>query len=230
MPYAARADVITGILNTTGTAQISQGSISFVNNLMTVNGPASAQNGGWVALAGTTATIANITNPPDAVGPVNHPNFITFLAAPNISFTFTFLLPGIDGTAGCTANPPAAGQVCTPSLPNPSPYNLQNTSATSSSASFRILGTEIDSLTGQTVPITGTFTTPFTSQNFQQILATIAAGGTITTSFSAQFSTGTVNVVPEPGTWTESMIALFLIGIGVAGSRSRAGRHTESQN
>jgi len=39
-----------------------------------------------------------------------------------------------------------------------------------------------------------------------------------------------VNVVPEPGTWTESMIALFLIGIGVAGSRSRASRHTESQN
>jgi hypothetical protein len=212
--FSAKADTIIGVLNTTGTARISQGSIVFVGGTTAINSPGTSQTGGFVALAGTTATIQNITNPPEPVGPLNVPNFMTFMAAPNISFTLTFLLPGINGAAGCSIAVAAAGQVCTPNLPNQSPFNLQNTSATSSTASFQILGTELDSLTGRTANVVGTFTTPFSNLNYQQILATIAGGGTITTSFSAQFAV-TAAAVPEPGALQELMAGLLLVGLGL---------------
>jgi hypothetical protein len=212
LPLGARASLITGVLNTTGTASISLGNIAFLDNLLTINSPAAAQQGGFMALAGTSGTIMNINNATVTPGvPVAIMDFVTFAAAPNISFELTLLLPGIDGAAGCAATPPAAGQVCTPNVPAQSPFNLQNTSASTSSASFDILGVEIDSTTGQKIGVTGTFTTPFTTQNFQQILATVVAGGTVTTAFSAQFATA-----PEPGTWIELMVGLCLVGISAA--------------
>jgi hypothetical protein len=213
-PSGASASLITGILNATGTAEISSGSISFVSSMgstLFINNPAAGQGGGFTALAGTTGNIMNITDPPDATGPLNVPNFVTFASAPNITFTLTFLSPGIDGAAGCSAAPPAAGQRCTPDMPAQSPFNLQNTSASTSTASFNIQGTEVDSITGDTIQITGTFTTPFTTQNFQHILATVEGGGTVVTAFSAQFAT-----VPEPGTWIELMIGLGSVGIGAS--------------
>src|ERR1700733_14122853 len=99
IPAAGRADVITGVLNFTGTAQISFGSIAFTGNAFSINSPASTQQGGFTALEGTTGAIQNITNPPDATGPLTTPvtDFITFAAAPNISITMTILDPGIDG-------------------------------------------------------------------------------------------------------------------------------------
>jgi hypothetical protein len=218
-PIAAQADLILGTLNATGTANVSLGKVGFLNNLLTINSPASAQVGGFTALAGTAATIQNLTNPPDATGPLNIPDFITFAAAPNISITLTYLLPGIDGAAGCTATPPAANQECTPDVPNQSPYNLFNNSATSSTASFNVLGLEVDSLTGKTVPVTGAFSEPFTALNFQQILATVAGGGTVTTAFGAQFQT----VTPEPGTIVELMIGLGAVGIGLFRRQKQTG-------
>lgn len=218
--FSAKADTIIGVLNTTGTATISLGSIAFLGGITTINAPGSAQQGGFVALAGTTAAIQDITNPPDAVGtpgidaPLNVVNFMTFTTAPNISFTLTYLLSGINGSAGCALPIAAAGQLCTPDVPNQSPYNLQNTSSTSSTASFRILGTEVDSLTGNTANVVGTFTTPFSDKTFQDILATIAGGGSITTSFSAQFAVTAVQT-PEPGALQELMAGLFLIGLGL---------------
>jgi hypothetical protein len=203
VPRAARADLITGVLNTGGAANLTSDGITFLDNEFFINSPAAAQQGGFTALEGTTGGIDNITNPPDATGvlAVPVPDFITFAAAPNITITLTDVLPGIDGAAGCTDTPPAAGQVCTPDLPVQSPLNLQNTSSTSSTASFAILGFEVDSITGDTIPITGEFTLPFTGQNFQELLATtVGDDGTVTTSFSAQFATiGPVTgTVPEP--------------------------------
>lgn len=200
LPAAGFGDLIEGVMNATGTAQVSLGSIAFVNNELTINAPSSVQVGGFMALAGTTASIDNITNPPDATGILATPvtDFMVFSADPDISVTFTELFAGIDGAAGCAANPPAAGQVCTPNVPAESPFNLQNTSATSSSASFQIEGFEIDSATDDTIPIIGTFTTPFTNMNFQQILTAVENGQTITTSFAAQFAT--IAQIPEPGT------------------------------
>lgn len=227
LPLAASASLITGELNFVGAATISFGSITFDNgNVFSIN-PANTQQGGFMALGGTTGSIDNITNPPDATGVLAVPvtDFITFAAAPNISITLTDLLPGVDGAAGCTANPPAAGQLCTPNTPEESPFNLQNTSATSSTASFDILGFEVDSLTGDTIPITGTFSQPFTNMNFQQLLAVVdgappPVGGSITTSFSGQIAT--LNATPEPATFLEFLMGIGALGIYLNRSRQRA--------
>jgi hypothetical protein len=215
-PFAARASLITGVLNITGTANVSQGVIAFVpSNQFTINAPASSQGGGFMALAGTSGTIQNLTDPPDTTGPLNVPNFITFAAAPNISFTLTFLTPGIDGAAGCTASPAAAGQVCTPNIPDQSPFNLQNTSTSTSTASFSVMGIEHDTLTNTNANFIGTFSEPFDTMNFQQILAAIASGSTLTTPFSAQFSVTPQVTTPEPNTWLELMLGFAMVGIGV---------------
>jgi hypothetical protein len=213
LPVAARASLLTGELNFTGSATISFASIAFDDgNIFNIN-PADTQMGSFAVLGGTDGSIDNITNPPDATGvPLNVPDFITFAAAPNISITLTDLLPGIDGAAGCADTPPASGQQCTPDTPAQSPFNLENTSATSSTASFNILGIEVDSLTGDTIPITGAFTTPFTSMNFQQLLAEVATpGGSITTSFSGEIAT--VAVAPEPTTFIDLLTGIIALGI-----------------
>jgi len=209
----ASASTITGVLNFTGTADISLGSIAFEDNSFDINSPAATQQGGFMALAGTTGTIQNITDPPEPTGPLNVPGFITFAAAPDITMTLTFLDPGIDGAAGCSASPAAAGQECSPNIPAQSPFNLEDTSSTSSTASFNISGTEVDSSTGDTVPIIGVFTTPFSNESYQQILATVEGGGTITTAFSAEVSTSSTPVIPEPSTLIQLMTGIAAIGI-----------------
>ncbi len=202
----AKASIITGVLNITGTANLSTGVIAFgTGNVFTINSPASSQQGGFMALAGTNGMIADITSPP---GSLNVPDFMTFNAAPNISITLTLLDPGIDGTAGCSASPAAGGQVCTPSQ---SALDFQNTSASTGTATFDISGLEHDSSTGNTVAISGVFTIPL-NESFQQLLTTIGTGGTVTSSFSGSLATETSPPpsVPEPGTWTS-------IAIGAAG-------------
>src|ERR1700677_3224343 len=91
VPWAATASPIIGVLNITGTINVSSSGIAFNGGLFSVNGPASSQQGNFTALAGTTGMIDNITSPP---GPLNVPDFMTFSAAPNITFTLTFLEPG----------------------------------------------------------------------------------------------------------------------------------------
>jgi hypothetical protein len=217
IPLTASASLITGVLNFTGAANISLGSIAFVDNEFGITSPGFTQQGGFVPLAGTAGVIQNITDPPDATGPVNVPDFITFddPLYSNISITLTYVFPGIDGAAGCFDTPPAANQECTPNLPDQSPVNLENLSATSSSATLEVLGLEEDSLTNTSIPIAGTFTAPFSSMNFQQILADVYGGGTITTSFSAEFNTNDVPSVPEPGTLLQLMIGAGVAGIGL---------------
>jgi len=221
LPLAARADLITGELNFTGSATISFGSIAFDNGNVFNISAADMQQGGFTALGGDAGIIDNITNPPDATGLLAAPvtDFITFGdAASNISITLTDLLPGTDGAAGCAATPPAAGQECTPGTPFESPFalfDLENTSATTSTLSFNILGIEVDSLTGDTIPVTGAFTTPFTSMNFQQILAEGAmfGGSVTTTSLRGEISTV---VVPEPSAFIELLAGIIALGIGSA--------------
>jgi hypothetical protein len=206
-PLIAKADLITGVLNITGVSNISLGTIGFEDNEFSINAPPAAQQGGFTTLAGTTGTVGNITDPPEPTGVLDVPDFITFAGAPNISITLTYLLPGIDGAAGCAASPAAAGQLCTPDLPDQSPFNLQNTSATTATASFEILGLEVDSSTGESVPIVGIFSTPNVDRSFQQVLTDVEHGGTITTTFSAQIVT-----TPEPGTSVELILGLMLLG------------------
>jgi hypothetical protein len=210
VPLAATANPLTGVLNITGTANISSSGIAFNGGLFSVNGPASSQQGGFTALAGTTGRIDNITNPP---GALDVPLFMTFSIAPNITITLTFLEPGLDGAAGCSSAPPAGGQICTPAQ---SLFDLTNLSGTSSTASFAILGVEQDSLTNRSVPMNGVFTIPFSDQSFQDLLATVNGGGTVTASFSGQFTTtDATSSTPEPGTLLMSAIGIM----GLGGSR-----------
>jgi hypothetical protein len=223
MPIAARADIITGVLNITGTAEFTSTGVTFLGNEFSINSPAAAQQGGFEALEGTMGTIDNVTNPPDAVGALDVPDFMTFDAAPNISITLTFLDAGIDGAAGCTSTPPAAGQICTPNLPSQSPFNFQNISSTSSILTFGINGVEVDSLTGDTAPITGLFTLPFSTDSFQDLLSTAGGGGSVTTSFAGQFTVVQTSPTPEPGTLI-FMLAGFgmLVLVRLLSSRSMA--------
>ncbi len=230
LPLAASASTITGVLNVTGTVEISLGSIAFAGGQFSINSPASSQQGGFATLEGTMGGIDNITNPPDATGSLDVPDFMTFAAAPNITVTLTFLEPGVDGAAGCTSTPPAAGQICTPSVPAQSPLDLTNLSNASSVASFVISGTEWDSLTGNSVPINGVFTIPLSNESFQGLLETIGTGGTVTSSFAAQFTTaGTSSppTMPEPGTlW---MLVIGMMGlVGLKSPRSIARKSTAS--
>jgi hypothetical protein len=218
LPLTARANLLEGVLTFTGTANVSFGSAAFVDpaNSFTTN-PAGGQQGGFVALASTNGSIMNITDPPDATGPLDIPNFITFAADPDISITLTYLYAGYEGAAECSTDPSLAvvGQVCTPDFPAQSPFNLENT-PTGSTASIIVLGTEIDSSTNDTIPIQGTFTTPFSDESFQQILAIVGdapppIGGSITTSFSAEFNT--LSATPEPGTLIQLMLGAVGIGL-----------------
>jgi len=208
IPLTAKASIITGVLNVTGTVNLTATTIAFgTGNQFSINSPASSQQGGFAALAGTTGTIMDITSPP---GFLNVPDFMTFSAAPNITIALTLLDPGIDGTAGCSASPAVGGQVCTPLQ---SALDFQNTSASTGTATFDISGLEVDSSTANTMAISGVFTIPL-NESFQQVLAAIGTGGTVTSSFSASLATESSPPpppsVPEPNTWTS-------IAIGAAG-------------
>lgn len=220
IPFAAKASLITGVLNITGTVNLSAGGIAFGSgHQFSINSPASAQQGSFMSLAGTTGTIADITNPP---GSLNVPDFITFTVAPNISITLTLLDPGIDGTAGCTATPAAGGQVCTPAQ---SPFDFQNTSANTATATFNISGSEVDSLTGTSIAVDGVFTMPL-NESYQQLLTTLASSGTFTSSFSGSIATESSAPaqpsVPEPSTWAS--MAIGAAGICLLRSIRLAGR------
>jgi hypothetical protein len=218
IPFAARADVITGVLNFTGEANISSsvgtpGSIVFTGNTFTVQ----PSTDGFAPLAGDTGIILPITNPPDAVDIPLTDTFMTLPAAgaDGITFTITDLFAGIDGETECADPVATAGQVCTPAPPisaDVSPFNLQNTSATSSSASFNLIGYETDIATGDTEAFSGSFSDPAVDMSYQAILGEIEGGGTFTTPFSAQI---VVDSTPEPNSLVELMMGIGLVGIGL---------------
>jgi len=170
------------------------------------------------AIAGTdAANVANLFNPPAVVGASFPPEF--FMSFNNAGITtqllINFIAAGIDGSAGCSASPAAAGQVCTP--PG-SLFNLQNLSATSSTAGWSLSGITNDSTLTRW---TGTFTSQFNTMSFQQVLGDLATNGFVQNSFSGSI---TLTQVPEPGPITAVGMGLMLILCSVGlrrGLRSR---------
>jgi len=220
IPFAARASLVMGVLQFTGSAVVTTspsfpGDIAFVGNAFTV-GAAEVQEGGFVAFAGETGTIANLVNPPDQTDtPLDQPSFMTFDIDSNITITLTTLLSGTFGIGGCLIPVAAAGQECTPGpgvpdSPDQSPFNLANTSATASTGSFTINGLEHDSLTNTDVGVTAIFTEQSPTESYQEILTGIQGGGAFGTSFSATLAT-----TPEPNTLLELMMGIGLVGIGL---------------
>ena len=86
-----------------------------------------------------------------------------------------------------------------------------NITSSSSSATFLVRGSANDISDPSPIDgyFVGTFTTQFTTQPYQTVLATVLGGGTVTASYSANFS---VTAIPEPATMSFLGIGLVLIG------------------
>jgi hypothetical protein len=177
-------------------------------------------DGLFAPLAGTFGTES--TSLSGANAPVNTlvniPGFLTFLSNPNVTFTLTELLGGNLGPCTATAN------ACTPAG---TPFNLVNTSASSSSASFTVIGNFI--INGTTQPGMGVYSASFANQRLQQVLAAFTSPGTVlVASSNAQFTTPGIpetTGIPEPNTaYMVFGSGLVLLGLRslVTGLRKRA--------
>jgi hypothetical protein len=214
------------ILSTTGSVEISTGSIAFyplggATGDYSVGPP---DTGIFSGLVGTSGTITNLNSAAEPINTlVNIPDFMTFAGAPNLSLTLTELVGGTFATCAIPPPPPAAGQSCTPAG---TPYNLTNLTPTSSSAAFTIDGFVVDT-NNPTVNTAffGIFTTQFANENFQQVINALETGGVVDATYSAQFITTPVTGTPEPGTMFSFLAGgLILLGIGSFGKRIHASK------
>jgi hypothetical protein len=215
------ATPITGILNTTGSISVSSTAIDF---LPTGTGVGNfgvdpfTQTGSFSTVAGTSGTIKDLNLVAEPVGvPFTLTDWMVFSSNPNITFTLNLIPGGVFTPAGCTG-PAAAGQNCTP--PG-SPFNLTNTSSTSSVASFKTDGTVTNRATSEVSSFDGTFSTQFTNQSLQQLLATVNGGGSVSATYSANFVVTGASVIPEPATITLTIAGVVLILAGTLRKRRR---------
>jgi PEP-CTERM motif-containing protein len=212
----ASALPVVGELNITGSVGVSATVIDWLpsgTGVGTFSVDPFTQLGDFVPLAGTAGASRDLTSATDPVGVAFNPGpvftvpaFLTFAADPTILFHLQYIFPGVFTSADCFAAP-AAGQTCTPVVPGGSPFNLSNTTATSSTATFQVKGV-IQHGTDFS-DFVGTYSTQFVSLNYQQVLSTILSGGTVNATYSANFI---ASVVPEPST-----IWLMVGSIGALG-------------
>lgn len=217
-PATSQASLLLGTLNFNGNVVITTGLIHFTDPLGNSPGlvTVTPSTGDFTPDAGMTGTLKDINNAsfPIPTGAGSLPDFLTGPFIPlTTHFNMTFLFTGIQGAATC-----ATGPNCTP--PN-SPYNLTNTSPTTSTASFTVSGTELDTTTGMSTPFTGIFTAQFATP-YQSLLATIAANGSVSTSFSGTIVTAQV---PEVGSLPMLASGLLMIGLAL-GLRKYTGQRS----
>jgi len=161
-------------------------------------------SGSYAALGGAIGTIQNLTS---GSSPVS--NFLTIPSLPHAQFTLTSIAPGIFSAAGCAATPPAVGQNCTP--PG-SPFNFINT-PTGAVVSFSASGTVVNTSTGAQAPFSTTFSTEFTGQPFQSVLASLATAGAVSAPYSASINVpagdfaGTLDVGQPSLTLSATMVS-----------------------
>lgn len=221
----ASALPVTGELNITGSVGVSATLIDWLptgTGVGTFAVDAFTQTGDFVPLAGTIGSSRDLTSATDPVGVAYNPGpvftvpaFLTFAFDPTILFHLQFIFPGVYTSASCFLAP-AAGQTCTPFAG--SPFNLSNTTASSSTATFQVGG--VIQHGADFSDFTGTYSTQFVSLNLQQVLGTILSGGTVNATYSANLVASAAGgggggaVVPEPSTigLLVSGLALCLLG------------------
>lgn len=213
---------ISGTVNISGSVAVGETFIDFQPPVGPPNGAFVVSNtgntGSFAGLSNTAGTILDLSDtqePPGQPFPTLK-GFVTFAAAPNISLDLTAIEPGSFSSANCFAAP-AAGQTCTPAASGngfASPFDLTNTSATTSTAAITVHGNAVNTATGESTPFIGIFTTQFTVP-YQTLLQEVATGE-VATSYSTTFSATTV---PEP--MTPILLGSGLIGLGIIRRRRR---------
>jgi hypothetical protein len=199
---------LTGTLNISGAVQVGATTIDWLTlpgGGQFVVDPSST--GSFGAFIGDHGGATNLDVTVQPVGsPFVLPNFLTL---PGLSFTLTFISPGVFSSAQCFVAP-APGQVCTPPIPAPkSPFNLINT-ATGAAVSLSVSGT-VQATGGPVQDFKGVYTTQFVGQNYQSLLAQISGGGKVSASYSGNFQ---ASIVPEPSTEFLTWGGLALLAVG----------------
>jgi len=155
-----------------------------------------------VPAVGTNVTVHDLDASMEPTGsttgsglPLN--GFITFSADSAWDITLTEILPGTDGTGGCTS-----GNSCTP--PG-SPFNLDNEAGNQVLVGFSFIGTATDGTT--TSDVAGTFSTTFSDTTLEDILTDLNNGEAIVSSANATIGVTTIPTAPEPAS-----IYMLLLG------------------
>jgi hypothetical protein len=202
------ASALSGTFDMSGTITVTGTNISWTSDLSPFLPEMFSLTVGTGSFAGAEGqngiSDLNIASEPIGTTFVDNTPFITFDVVPLPSLMLNFINAGIDSSAECFA-PAAAGQTCTPPNPGGSPFNLQNLSATQSTAAFIFSGVTADGLSDWS----GTFTAQFNDEPFQQVLATLGTSGTVSASYSAEV-TVTPLVTPEP---TSAFMLAFGLGL-----------------
>jgi hypothetical protein len=234
----AYGSIISGQVNTVGASSVSLTMIDFFSTVFTahhfnVSVPVS---GSFTGLAGSDGTINDLTNNltntgPQPVGtPFSDPGWMVFLGSvtppipnPNIRFDLTFIHAGDFTSTLCNSATPHPGDTCTPFAF--SPFDLSNLGTpggpvTGVAISFSVNGTAVNTLTNETSPFTGAFSTQIPNTSLQQVVATVSGGGIVTASYSANFVAG----VPEPSSIFLGSLGIVMLLAGVGFRKFRGTR------
>jgi hypothetical protein len=191
----AYSAAITGDLNFGGSLIATSTTFDFLpagggNGNFTISEFSPPNTGFFSTLNNTTGKIADFSNLTIPIAtPVSFANFLTFDAAPTVSFTLTSL------PAGTTS----------PLLPTT--FTQVGTGVT---ASFSVFGFFVDSASpGERFDGVGNFSTQFNNTTVEGLLDQLNSGGSVSATYSASFTS-----VPEP----EMLPSILGLGMAVAGA------------